>query len=300
VLRRTRRSAVWSLVVLRYRFASWVRQARGRDASVDSAGPDAVVFSSYVPTDEALAVAHEFLDVFKEGFSDCDFFVGINPGSLPQWELALRESGLRMRIGKVDPRLAVDSDASGFQRALQLMRDERRAYRLVWFGHTKGTTANNPPVRRYLIENFYLERRRIANFFVHPRVGSFGNDVTLDVNLGEIDARMNRLFPFPYEGIGTFYLHTFYVLRGSIVGSFLGGCSEDFFTKNLVRDLGFDRYFFERDFSRLADRFGYYPLYRVRHQHMSTVPVTRPVLRSLYGEWEQQLPTSMRATIHFS
>jgi len=62
-----------------------------------------------------------------------------------------------------------------------------------------------------------------------------------------------------------------------------------------VGELGFDRYFFERDFSRLADRSGFYALYRERHTHMSPVPVTRNYVRSLCAKWEKQLPESLRA-----
>ena len=261
-------------------------------------GQDAVVFASYVPTEEALGVAREFLKIFTERFADCDFFVGINPGSLPEWDRSLRGSGLRtLRIGMVDPSLAVDSDASGFQRALQLMREEGKEYRLTWFGHTKGATANRPDVRRHFIEDFFMERNRITDLFENPSVGAFGYDISLYTDWAKRDERMNLLFPFPFAGIGTFYLHTFYVLRGSIVKKFIEGCSKDFFTKNLVGELGFDRYFFEQDFSRTADRFGFYPVYRRRHQHRSQVPVTRRTVRALYRQWERQLPKSMRTKI---
>ncbi|HEY5477375.1 MAG TPA: hypothetical protein VIK11_11765 [Tepidiformaceae bacterium] len=136
--------------------------------------------------------------------------------------------------------------------------------------------------------------------FDDPRVGSFGYNMTLWQDWAEIDARMDSLlFRFPYKGIGMYYLHAFYVLRGSIVKQFLDGCTEEFFAKNFVSELGFDRYFFERDFSRLADKFGYYPVYGVRHQHVSAVPVTRKTVRALYREWERQLPASMRTTIRF-
>lgn len=261
---------------------------------------DAVVFSSYVPTEQALLVGQQFLEVFKREFADCDFFVGINTGSLPAWESALKESGLRMNIGEVDPRLTVDSDASGFQRALQLMKDRDTEYRLVWFGHTKGATNDDPALRRQLIRDFYLQRRWIARFFEQPRVGSFGHYMTVNLNGArpEDDAAMDALFPFPFTRIGMHYLHTFYVYRGSIVKGFLEGCSPGFFTKHIVRDLGFDRYFFEGDFSRLADRFGYYPLYRERLTlPTSTTPVTRALVRSVYRDWERQLPASLRTKI---
>lgn len=264
-------------------------------------GRDAVVFSSYVPTQMALSAALEFLRVFETRFADCDVFVGINPGSLPEWEAALHASSLpSVRIAYVDPLLAVDSDASGFQTALRLMRDQASDYRLVWFGHTKGATTGNAASRRHMIRNLYLKRDRIERLFHDPRIGSFAHEVSVSLDLAEIDARMDaKVFEFPFRGIGTFYLHTFYVLRGSIVKRFLDGCTQGFFTSNLLTDLGFDRYFFERDFSRLADRFGYYPAYRVRQQHMSTVPVTRRTLRGLYAAWESQLPADARTTLRF-
>jgi len=111
---------------------------------------------------------------------------------------------------------------------------------------------------------------------------------------------MDALFPFPYTRIGMHYLHTFYVHRGPIVKEFLDGCSPDFLTRNIVRDLGFSRYFFEGDFSRLADRFGYYPLYRERLTlSTSTQRVTRKLVRSVYARWERQLPQAERMDIRF-
>jgi hypothetical protein len=260
------------------------------------AGADALVFSSYVPTTVALSIAVEFLRLFERDFADCDVYVGINTGSLPEWERALADSPLRVRVGKVAPRLSVDSDAAGFQKALELMRDEGRSYDLVWFGHTKGATSNNPALRQRLIGDFYLERERISRAFRHPRVGSFGHDVSYSEVLPQIDARVDsEILAMPYPSIGIFYLHTFYVMRGSIIRQFLEHCSEEFFSKNLVSDLGFDRYFFERDFPRLADRSGYYPLYRERHRNISVVPVTRGFVRGLYAAWELNLPQDLRA-----
>jgi len=134
---------------LRYR----LRRAgllRGTRRSNRTTGRDAVVFSSYVPNEQALRIAKQFLEVFRAQFADCDFFVGINGGSLPEWETALRDSGLRtMRIGNVSPELVVDSDVSGFQKALELMRREGKEYRLVWLGHTKGVTADHPELHRH-------------------------------------------------------------------------------------------------------------------------------------------------------
>jgi hypothetical protein len=282
------------------RFLSPLFVRRSRNQPVP--GRDAVVFSSYVPTAHALEVSKEFLGVFRERFSDCDFYVGINTGSVPEWEQALNDSGLRLAgIAHVPPRLMVDSDVSGFQAALKSMRDAGKEYQLVWFGHTKGATADHPGVRRHLIEGFFLDRARIERLFDEPRVGAFGYDMSIELhNLGDIDSRMDSLvLKFPYATIGTFYLHTFYVIRGSIVGHFLGGCSEVFFTRNLVDDLGFDRYFFERDFARITERSGYYPTYAKRNQHMSSIPVTRRNTRTLYRAWEQQLPHSLRTKLRF-
>jgi len=259
---------------------------------------DAIIFSSYVPTPEALTVATEFLRLFEERFADCDVYVGINTGSLPEWERLLRDSPLRIRIGSVGPRLTVDSDAAGFQRALELMRDEGTEYDLVWFGHTKGATSNDPVLRKRLIGDFYLKRERITQLFRHPRVGAFGHDISVSTGLAPIDELLDGIFVFPYPSIGTFYLHTFYVLRGSIVREFLGGVDDDFFTKNLVTDLGFDRYFFERDFARIAERLGFHPLYRQRHRHETGIAPTRRVVRGLYDAWEQRLPAALRSRAH--
>ena len=266
------------------------RQLRARDA---------VVFASYVPDEAALVIAHEFLDVFKKDFADADLYVGINPGSLPQWSASLADCGLRVSYADVDPDLVVDSDASAFQKALELMAQGGREYGIVWFGHTKGVTHHEPAIRRDLINTLFKQRAAISRLFENPRVGSFGYGVTLHSWLINVAHEvLERLVTIPYDGIGLRYCHTFFAMRGSIVKGFLDTCSTDFFERNLVRDLGYNRFFFEGVFSTLADKYGYYPLYRRRVPVPGgDLPLTRASMRDLYAKWERQLPDERRTSV---
>jgi hypothetical protein len=262
-------------------------------------GRDAVVFAAYVPDEAALTIAHEFLDVFKKDFSDADLYVGVNPGSLPEWSESLANCGLRVYCADVDPDLVIDSDASAFQKALELMAKRGHEYDIVWFGHTKGVTHREPAVRRDLINTLFKQRAGITRLFENPRVGSFGYGATLHSWL--ITAAHEVLEPLvtvPYDGIGLRYCHTFYAMRGSIVKGFLETCSADFFQKNLVRDLGYNRFFFEGVFSTLADKYGYYPLYRRRIPVPGgDLPVTRASMSKVYADWEMQLPEEQRISV---
>lgn len=265
----------------------------------DAPSRDAVVFSSFVPDAHALEIARVFLRLFERDFADCDLYVGINAGSMSEWREDLKASPLRIRYAEVPPELAVNSDAAGFQAALQLMRDTGESYRLVWFGHTKGAVNDNPYLRSHLIDGFYRRRAHIAALFAHPRVGSYGHYMSASEGFREYaDACLARVVDLPYSGIGVHYLHTFYVLRGRVLECFLRDVSDDFFQRNLVSDFGFDRYFFEGVFSSLADKYGYYPLYRQRQaMERSPWPVTRSLVRRLYAEWESQLPESDRTKV---
>jgi len=268
------------------------------DAPADSSC-DAVVFSSYVPDERALEIATGLLRVFERRYADCHVYVGINRGSRPEWAERLRQSPLAVRIAEVPEARVVDSDAAGFQSALTALRADGRSHRLVWFAHTKGAVNDRPDQRRSLVRRFLERRGPITRLFRHPRVGAYGHTITAGSDFAAYaDACLERIVALDLPAIGTHYVDTFYVLRAEIVERFLRACAPEFFEGNLVRDLGFDRYFFEGVFCTLAEKAGYYPLYRERWTLPGeSVAVTRERVRALYRSWEANLPPTLRARV---
>ena len=267
-----------------------------KNMKLEGVDKDAIIFSSFIPDSRALEVGRSFLEVFEKYFSDCDIYIGINNGSLDEWEDLIIKSSLNIYYEKVQKNLTVDSDASGFQVALELLKTKGLKYRLVWFGHTKGATENTPErdqLRKYFINDFFARRKNItSNFIRHKKLGAFGLDISVlpSSEHGRLDKDLEKIVQLPFKASNIFYLHTFYVLRGSIVYKFLKKCKSDFFHKNIVTELGYDRWFFERNFACIAEKQGYYMKYLRRHNHLSDVPVTRAYVSRLIKKWEKQLP----------
>ena len=100
---------------------------------------DAILFATFVPTVESLSVAKKYLEIIKNNFSDCDIYIGINYGTIPEWKILLDEysSYITLKYAFVSKELNIDSDASAYQLALSLLHDSKKSYRLIWFIHTK-------------------------------------------------------------------------------------------------------------------------------------------------------------------
>jgi len=265
---------------------------------LESVDKDAIVFSSFIPDSRALEIGRSFLRVFEKYFSNCDIYIGINHGSLDEWEDEIIKSSLNIYYKKVQKNLTIDSDASGFQAALELLKTKNLKYRMVWFGHTKGATENTSDrdqLRKYFIEDFFARRKNITSYFIrHKKLGAFGLDISIlpTSEHGRLDKDLEKIVHLPFKASNIYYLHTFYVLRGAILNKFLKKCKSGFFHKNIVTELGFDRWFFERNFAIITEKQGYYMQYARRHNHLSDVPVTRAYVVRLIKKWEKQLPKS--------
>jgi hypothetical protein len=71
---------------------------------------------------------------------------------------------------------------------------------------------------------------------------------------------LGRLFPFARPNLQRYFcVGTFYAMKGFLLHRFLHGCDAAFFEKNLVTELGADRYFFEQLFPNVAWRQGFHP-----------------------------------------
>lgn len=251
---------------------------------------DALVFSSFVPNENAYKVAVEYLEVIISKFSDCDIYVGVQVGSTDEWIRCLKSVALEIRICPVKYNLLVDSDVSGFQAALKQMHDEGKIYRNIWFAHTKGVTAERGQIRSQIIRDFFGQRERITAIMSDRRIGVFGNDISITSTFGFMDRSLEKLCKFPYQASDLHYLYTFFVMNGDVLHAFLHDCKKGFFSKNLVKNYGFDRYFFERDFPIIAEKYGYILMFERWHQHGSHAPVTTQYINELVYQWSLQLP----------
>lgn len=265
---------------------------QGADQDIATTCRSAIVFASFVPDESALGIGQQFLEAFSRYFPDCHVYVGINPGSLPAWEEMLKGwKGLQIQYANVPQAMVVDSDVSAFQGALDLLHNSQAVYDLVWFAHTKGATNNNgtaEEIRRQVIETFLAQRFSIeALFRSNPRIGSLGRWATISPD-GPVDRLFDSIFKFPCSSVGSYFLYTFYVLKGEVVDRFLRYCRSEFFTTNLVTKMGFDRYFFERDFAVIAERMGYEMRFVETMVHpVYNIPADPFILSDLRNAWRK-------------
>ncbi len=224
-----------------------------------------VILASYIPTPDRLYVGMEILDKLVEYFSDSKIYVGINP-STPFWTELLdsykEKLDIKYKVTKEDK--LINSDASAFQTALKLYRFESDMNDdLVWFIHTKGVTSNCNEFRTELFNLFLKPRMDIEKLFENNKFGVFnpfmykinGHDNYIENNLRTILIGDNFKI-----NTNLSCLYTWYTMRGSILKDFLNDVDNSFFEKNLITlgvEQNFDRYFFERDFPMIAEKYGY-------------------------------------------
>lgn len=230
----------------------------------------AVVFSSYIPNLESLFVWKSFLEIFLNNFHDYDIYVWINYWSINQREDLLLEYTTKLNINYwyVDKNLAINSDASGFQKALEILKKQSKRYELIWFGHTKWSTSARHSIREMIIKDFFWNKSEIENLFEkNKKIGIYWTYITTSTNFYTIDHNLDKLNKYPYISANIFYLYTFYVISWEIIHDFLDTCDSSFFDKNLIEHHWFDRYFFERDFPNIPTRYGYNFWYKTITHH---------------------------------
>src|ERR1700722_5669283 len=98
---------------------------------------NAVVFSTWMPSQ----YAHRnglYLSYIRDFFGDCDVYIGVNVGTDLIWVDQIESIFPDANVALVDPEMAVDSDVSGFQAALKLVKDSGNEYKNIYFMHSKG------------------------------------------------------------------------------------------------------------------------------------------------------------------
>lgn len=238
------------------------------------------IISFYLPTQESLLVLEEIIIRLREGFNNPTMIIGFNPSKFVDDGIKIIEKYKDTNIlyDTVDEPLVCDSDASGFQCALNILKKQNDRFDLYWFLHSKAVTTNRDIEREYMMNDFISNKDKIESLFnQNDFIGSYGDMMihlgtlkpnhkftspTISGNYLEKFYDFNIKMPLEY-----FYAKTFYVIKGKILNNFIDGCKLSFFTNPLNIDLNItdktDRYFFERDFIRIVDKMGYIPLCRV-------------------------------------
>jgi hypothetical protein len=232
-----------------------------------------IFYSSFIPDKQGLQKGIDFLDVYQKSFINYKLFVGIQKNSLEEWKNVLDQYNNNNNItyGNVSSNLCVDSDVSGFQKALELFYNNKKYIDLApnscaWFGHTKGVTTNNNVYHQYIIDNFWKQKNVIENKLnSNPSLGCFGNHLSYIPNYNQI-TDINNIWAnyaqcgFSKRPLNFMFTNTFFVIKNFILNKMLEKINSSFFTEKIIGAYGQgDRYFFERDFIHFVDMLGYEP-----------------------------------------
>lgn len=236
------------------------------------------LISFFFPTKESTLILDDILNRLENAFDELTVFIGINPSNFLKEgvEIINKHKKIKIFYNTVPSQLICDSDASGYQTALKLLKDNKIRFDRYWFIHSKSVTTNRHNERDYMINDFLDNKNKIESlFYENDFIGSYGDML---IQLGTLEKGhkfstptqsgnyLNKFYDFvvkvPFE---YFYAKTFYVIRGEIINNFIDNCDELFFNDylNIYGEKNTDRYFFERDFIRLVDKMGYVVLGRV-------------------------------------
>lgn len=257
----------------------------------------ALIFASYVPDKSLMWIVEEFFKIFEEHYSDYDIYVGVNP-SCKEYIDYLEDKWVNDKIcnyGNVQKHMVVNSDASAYQSALNVLKIRGDSYDHYVFVHTKGITSNAHQMRYHIFREFLTKNKQIEELFLkHDNIGTFSPWLTYTSTKGSINNLWDVLLP-ETKGKNTDLtpLYTFYAIKGKCVNYFIDNVIDDFWTKNLttitypyykeykleeglelglsneisnqwslynkkeIVDTPLDRYFFERDFPMVCERLGY-------------------------------------------
>lgn len=253
----------------------------------------ALLFASYLPHQDRLYIGDQFFKAFKDKFSDADFYIGINPGTVPEWEQHINEyqKDLNITYGHVERDLYSKSDAGAYQLALKLMKESGIHYENIWFAHTKGGHYNDigrAEQRYFMIENFFNRREHFESLLhSDEKNGVYGPVITVTMTPYPgnkcADNFLDVYYDFPYHSSDLCYLYTFYLMKGHIVHEFIENCSDNFWEdkKNI--------YFFEDPFPHIATKMGYRQLYGITQNFPKGNIVTDDRVRRIQEQWKKTL-----------
>jgi hypothetical protein len=280
----------------------------------------AVIFSVTIFDESRAWMFDKWIDMLNEHFSDADVYIGVNPGTCDS--VANKVTELKPKFKHiyrfVKPELYAESDASGYQRGLEVakwIRDENRQqahgfknhYDRYWFIHTKGGVNIRFDRFEYYLNEFVAKRKEIDAFLdLNPHIGSYGHygvgqsadGVTqwktlnhLEFDHGNIPVVENKPFDkLTTTHINWSYVETFFVMNGKPVNWFLEKADDTYFNTKIK-----NRWYFEVVFPWLSSRFGLQPYVKYGISQFSPHD-----LNLLTREWEKENGLSFPPIINAS
>lgn len=225
-----------------------------------------VVFAASIFDQSKLHVLHEYLNIFKNNYNDCDFYIGINHGSINEVEEVISSYKLNCFVVRSPQHLYCQSDASAYQVALKLLKKSISRYELYWFAHTKGAVNHRPDERSMYLNLMFSNRNKIESLFEeYENIGSYALRGVSTSAAGDNWATFNRdhdiqicanliTKDLPYTHVNWSYIETMYVLNKNSVEKFLSLTTDQFYETRIQ-----ERCYFEVIFPWIASRCGYFP-----------------------------------------
>ena len=257
-----------------------------------------VIYSSFFPNEEQLFRGTDFLKIMKSHFSDYRIYIGIQVDSTQKWKEIIseyKENGLDITYGDVNPKLYVNSDVSGYQKALELLyKDDRPIVGdFIWFGHSKGVTTGRVGHHNFLLENFWGKKNKIENDLNQDKkAGCFGNTISFlpvyDIKKSSDDIFKISKIEKNNDVLRYMFTNTFFVIKNEIFVNFLKNIKINFFNELITGHYGIgDRYFFERDFIHFVDILGYYPIYNEVVRNISWMVIDENKIKNEIELWKK-------------
>lgn len=231
----------------------------------------AIVFAASIFESTKLNVIREFFSVFKEYFSDADFYVTLNYGSLEEQKTIIKSYVDNVTFWRLeDERLYTKTEASAFQHALKNLKNVDKTYDVYWFVHSKGGHNSRDEIRQMYFNEMFSQRKPIEELFEkYPKLGSWAIRGNARNSLGvwwkdyNVDCTFpicinTKVDPFNYTHVNYSYIEGLYVLKGKPVEDFVKSLPESFFQTKL------DPWYFETVLSWVPSRCGYYPYVKRR------------------------------------
>src|ERR1035437_3390636 len=242
-----------------------------------------VIFAASIFDSSKMNVLRDFCLSFKKNFSDCDFYIGINSGTVPNLRDTIseyfgRDGGINNIASFVTPDLYTNSDASAYQAALRVVR--KLKYDCYWFIHTKGGVNSRDDIRQMYLNEMLEKRKEIEDMFEkYPQLGSWGirgNSISAagvkwneyNVDSGVPICGNVKLPPFNYTHVNWSYIETLYVLKGEPVENYLTAQSDEFFKTKL------SPWYFETVMPWVPSRCGYFPYVKTKRDFWNKCELT--------------------------
>jgi hypothetical protein len=225
-----------------------------------------VIFAAWAPdsSENTQRWLDWYVDILNSSFIDCDKIISVNYKSsdivISNLKIVINPSA----IVHVSANMHVNSDACGFQVALNYCRDSLKNYDYVFFMHTKGISydfGSYDPIRAELSETIFKYSSIYKILFEQKRVvlcqrGHMANSrgsITECRSFADKIGVTSPTFNFA-AGLTLFYAPTV------LVSDFLDRCPQNFLHENL-NDQGFNRFFFEGLFPSILVMMGAAPTF---------------------------------------